>query len=92
MIPPEREGEVFRLATPKIGYADLDRLTRDQVDSMFELFKKTDGIILDMRGYPRGPGANGAVASHLITSSVEDTQHAGPSSRDEPGTPGFWDP
>jgi C-terminal processing protease CtpA/Prc len=60
-----REGEVFKLVTPKIGYADMDRLTRDQVDSMFDVFKKTDGIILDMRGYPRG--ANGAVASHLMT-------------------------
>ncbi len=49
---PSRSGEVYRLLTPRIGYADLDRLTNDQVDAMFDAFKGTDAIILDMRGYP----------------------------------------
>jgi hypothetical protein len=43
---------VFRLLTPKIGYADLDRLDNAQVDAMFEAFKATDAIVMDMRGYP----------------------------------------
>jgi C-terminal processing protease CtpA/Prc len=49
---PPRTGEVFRLLTPKIGYADLDRLDNAQVDAMFEAFKATDAIVMDMRGYP----------------------------------------
>jgi hypothetical protein len=32
---------------------DLDRLTNAEVDAMFEAFKGTDAIIMDMRGYPR---------------------------------------
>ena len=51
---PYRGGETFRLLTPKIGYVDLDRLTNAQVDAMFEAFKATDAIIMDMRGYPQG--------------------------------------
>ena len=64
-FPPDRDGMVFRLITPKIGYADIDRLTKDQVEPMFEMFKNTAGIIFDMRGYPNG--ANGAVGSHITT-------------------------
>jgi hypothetical protein len=37
-----------------IGYADLSLLEPTMVDSMFEMFKSTKGIILDDRGYPRG--------------------------------------
>jgi len=50
----EREGEVMRLITPKIGYADLDRLSVSQVDSLFDLVQNTESLILDMRGYPKG--------------------------------------
>jgi C-terminal processing protease CtpA/Prc len=49
---PLRTGETFRLLTPKIGYVDLDRLTNAQVDEMFEAFKATEAIVMDMRGYP----------------------------------------
>lgn len=51
---PARSGEVTRLITDEIGYADLERLTPAQVDGMFEEFKDTKAIIFDMRGYPRG--------------------------------------
>jgi C-terminal processing protease CtpA/Prc len=54
LFSPLRPGEVFRLITPRIGYVDLDRLTNEQVDTMFEKFKETQSIIMDMRAYPRG--------------------------------------
>jgi len=51
----ERAGkEVFRLLDGNIGYADLDRLSPDLVDSVMTLFKNTKAIIFDMRGYPQG--------------------------------------
>lgn len=51
----QRTGEVIKLLLPgNIGYADLDRLTPDQVDGMFDQFRDTKGIIFDMRGYPHG--------------------------------------
>lgn len=60
---PYPSGEVFRLLDRKVGYVDLEKLTNAQVDSMFELFRDTDAIIMDMRGYPRGTGP--AVQAHL---------------------------
>ncbi len=51
---PYRGGEIYRLLTPKIGYVDLERLANADVDAMFEKFKDTDAIIMDMRGYPQG--------------------------------------
>ncbi len=50
----QRSGEVVKLLDGNIGYADLDRLTPDQVDAMFEKFRDTKAIIFDMRGYPKG--------------------------------------
>ena len=46
---PYRAGEPFRLLSPKIGYVDLEKLTNAQVDAMFDQFKDTDAIIMDMR-------------------------------------------
>ncbi len=37
-----------------IGYADLARLTPDQVPEMLDEFRELPAIILDMRGYPHG--------------------------------------
>ena len=51
---PERAGSVFRVLPGNIGYADLDRLPGELVDSMFDAFRATKGIIFDMRGYPKG--------------------------------------
>ena len=53
-LTPYRQGEPFRLLTPKIGYVDLEKLTNAQVDKMFDAFKGTDAIVMDMRGYPQG--------------------------------------
>ncbi len=50
----QRSGEVVKLLDGNIGYADLDRLTPDQVDGMFDKFRDTKAIIFDVRGYPKG--------------------------------------
>lgn len=46
----------FKLISTKIGYADLDRLLGEEIDSMFRYFKDTEAIIFDVRGYPNGTG------------------------------------
>ena len=50
----QRDGEVYRIVDGNIGYADLERLEVAQVPAMFEAFRGTNGIVFDMRGYPRG--------------------------------------
>jgi hypothetical protein len=60
---PSRPGDPVRFLNPKIGYADLERLTWDEVDGMFDRFKNTDGIVFDMRGYPNG--TTDFIAAHL---------------------------
>jgi len=49
-----RDGPAFRMLPGNIGYADLSLLTVPMVDSMFEMFRNTRGIIFDDRGYPQG--------------------------------------
>lgn len=58
VLPPSswRGGDVMKLLPGNVGYADLDRLTPQDVEEMFERFKNTQAIIFDMRGYPRGTG------------------------------------
>jgi C-terminal processing protease CtpA/Prc len=53
-LTPYRQGEPFRLLTPRIGYVDLEKLTNAEVDAMFDAFQRTDAIVMDMRGYPQG--------------------------------------
>lgn len=53
-IPPQPQGEIVRVLPGNIGYVDLPRLARGDVDTMFEKVKGTRGLILDMRGYPQG--------------------------------------
>ncbi len=48
-----RSGEIYKLLSENIGYADLTRLDGSMVDGMFEKFKDTQTVILDMRGYPK---------------------------------------
>ena len=48
----QRIGEVVKLLPGNIGYADLDRLTPEQVGAMFEKLRDTKAIIFDMRGFP----------------------------------------
>jgi C-terminal processing protease CtpA/Prc len=52
--PPQPQGEIVRILPGNLGYVDLPRLARGEVDAMFEKVKGTRGLILDMRGYPQG--------------------------------------
>ena len=54
LVQYPRSGPVLQLLPGNVGYADLSLLTPAMVDSMFELFKNTKGIIFDDRGYPQG--------------------------------------
>lgn len=65
---PERGGAVFRLISPRVGYADLARLEVNQVEEMFRLFRGTTAIVFDMRGYPRGTAW--AIAPRINTKGV----------------------
>ncbi|MGA8028346.1 MAG: S41 family peptidase [Bryobacteraceae bacterium] len=48
----QRTGDVIKLLPDNIGYADLDRLTPEEVNGMFEKFRDTVAIVFDMRGSP----------------------------------------
>ncbi len=43
----------YTLLDDKIGYAYVGMLTRDDVEGMMEEFQHTNGLILDLRDYPR---------------------------------------
>lgn len=60
---------IVTLINKDIGYADLDRLTSDMVDKMFEDFKNTKAIIFDMRGYPNGTAWS--IVPHLTNKKRE---------------------
>jgi C-terminal processing protease CtpA/Prc len=77
---PLRSGDAFRLLNPKIGYVDLEKLTNAQVDAMFQMFKDTEAIVMDMRGYPQGTAwsvaprlaeKQGVVAAHFLRNLVQ---------------------
>lgn len=53
-LPPEEKGEAVRILPGNLGYADLTRLSRAEVDGMFDKLKDTRAIVFDMRGYPQG--------------------------------------
>jgi C-terminal processing protease CtpA/Prc len=44
----------FTVLPSGLGYFDLVQLERAQVDEAFEAVRETPGLILDLRGYPRG--------------------------------------
>jgi C-terminal processing protease CtpA/Prc len=44
----------YKLLPNDVGYADLRLLERGEVDAMFAAFAKTRGLVLDLRGYPKG--------------------------------------
>ena len=52
--PTPPSGEAWRLVDGKLGYVDLTRLKPAEVAPMFEKLKATQGLVLDMRGYPQG--------------------------------------
>src|SRR5262249_27222471 len=49
-----RKGEIVRVLDRGIGYVDLERLSIDQVNEMFEKLRGTSATIFDLRGYPQG--------------------------------------
>ncbi len=69
---PAKPGESYRLINQDIGYANLDKLEIADVDAMFEAFKNTRAIILDMRNYPRGTAW--AIAPRLVKKPVTFAQ------------------
>jgi C-terminal processing protease CtpA/Prc len=60
-----RSGDVVKLVGEGIGYVDLGRLERADVDPMFEKLRATRAIIFDMRGYPNLTAWS--IASRLAT-------------------------
>jgi C-terminal processing protease CtpA/Prc len=46
----ERDGEAVKLLPGNIGYVDLERLKRADVDSMFEKLRAAKAIVFDARG------------------------------------------
>lgn len=56
-------GPHHRVLAGNIGYADLTRVTGDELDAMFEALGGTRAIVFDMRGYPHGIG--GLVAARV---------------------------
>jgi C-terminal processing protease CtpA/Prc len=49
-LQKQRNGDVLRVFPGGIGYADLERLQPEDVDSMFEKFRDAKAIIFDGRG------------------------------------------
>ncbi len=68
LLQDQRTGPILQLLPGRIGYADLDRLSGEMVDSMFRMFADTRGIIFDMRGYPKG-------TAWLIAPRLTDRTH-----------------
>jgi len=52
LLQTPEPGETLRLLRGGVGYADLRKLKRTEVDAMFEKFRHTPAIIFDMRGVP----------------------------------------
>jgi C-terminal processing protease CtpA/Prc len=44
--------EQFKFIKPKIGYLNLSQITKKELKTVFEKFKNTKGIIIDLRNYP----------------------------------------
>ena len=44
-LPPEEKGDVVRILPGNLGYADLTRLSRAEVDGMFDKLKDTRAIV-----------------------------------------------
>lgn len=66
-------GPHYRVVAGNIGYADLTRLTSDEIDPMFEALGSTRAIVFDMRGYPHGTGPllEARVNSRAVTTAAE---------------------
>jgi len=80
----------WKLLRADLGYADLRLLERGEVDAMFAALAKTRGIVLDLRGYPKGTAW--PIAPHLnVKHAASGALFTQPLVRalDGPGRPGF---
>ena len=68
LLNVQPEGESMKLLRGGIGYADLRRLKRNEVDAMFEKFHHAPAIIFDMRGVPADDSIR-AIAPRLVLES-----------------------
>jgi C-terminal processing protease CtpA/Prc len=62
-------GETVRLLRGGIGYVDLRRIKRDEVDGVFEKFKNAPAILFDMRGVPADGAATQMIGARLAADS-----------------------
>jgi C-terminal processing protease CtpA/Prc len=60
-----RGGPVWKMLDDRLGYVDLDRLERADVDAAFAALARAQALVLDMRGYPHGTAW--AIAPRLNT-------------------------
>ena len=61
--PPEPRPASISVLSDSIGYVDLTRVEWGKVTAAMDSLSEKSGLILDVRGYPRGQ--NGLIASHL---------------------------
>ncbi len=66
VLPPPETRPVFEVLPSGFGYFDLNQLKNEEVDNAFDRVKESAGLILDMRGYPKG----NRVPSRLTNSKV----------------------
>lgn len=52
--PPVTPPPSFRMLDGNIGYVDLTRLERREIDAMFDAFGGAKALVFDMRGYTPG--------------------------------------
>lgn len=65
----DNSADKWKFLNEKTGYVDLGLLEREDVPEMFEEFKNTSGIIIDVRKYPRGTWY--AIANYLHKEDYE---------------------
>jgi C-terminal processing protease CtpA/Prc len=58
-----RSGPKYQVLPGNVGYVDLDRIDVSEVDAMMQALAKTNAIVFDNRGYPRGTAL--AIASRM---------------------------
>ncbi|MBK5291489.1 MAG: hypothetical protein JJE04_07435 [Acidobacteriia bacterium] len=57
-VPPRRPAHSqpsYKVLTGNLGYMDLDNLVENEMEPALQAVAGTNGLILDMRGYPRFP-------------------------------------
>jgi C-terminal processing protease CtpA/Prc len=66
-----RTTPVYTVLPAGYGYIDLERLGTEEIDTAFDAVHNTPGLILDMRGYPKGDMAG--VATRLAAETRDAT-------------------